>query len=213
MIFSAGEAKNDVGVYYHKRKVRKRMVSFYYISKDKNDMPVRPTEPKEWSTFFDENRIVRSTRKRAYEPSQQVAVPPDDGETFVTSPAELQDIAQQLSHSFWNEKKNKKLFNSSDVKTSLESWISQLKAAEFDAIELEKIVNKTESHPLEVHQAFSVQIKVMYLRRAYEFALHDMPGDCMSWHACCKQSIKVFENFGICKFQNYQTIQKWNVYF
>jgi len=163
--------------------------------------------------FFDENRIVRSTRKRAYEPSQRVAVPPDDGETFVTSPAELQDIAQQLSHSFWNEKKNKKLFNSSDVKKSLESWISQLKAAEFDATELEKIVNKTESHPLEVHQAFSVQIRVMYLRRAYEFALHDMPGDRMSWRACCEQSIEVFENFGICKVQNYRTIQKWNVYF
>jgi len=72
MIFSAGDAKNDVGVYYHKRRVRKRMISFYYISKDKKDMPMRPTESKEWSIFFDENRIIRSTRKRAYEPSERI---------------------------------------------------------------------------------------------------------------------------------------------
>jgi len=113
-------------------------------------------------------------------------VPPDDGETFVTSHAELHDIAHQLSCSFWSEKKNEKLFNSSDVESSLKCWISQLKAAEFDATKLEMIVNKTKSHSLEVHQAFSVQIKVMYLWHAYQYALDDMPGTHTSWPACCE---------------------------
>jgi len=80
------------------------MVSFYYISKDRNDVPVRPKDQKEWSTYFDENCIVCSTQKRAYEPSQCIRVvtpvPLDDGETISPSSAELHNMACQLSGFF-----------------------------------------------------------------------------------------------------------------
>ncbi len=64
------ESINNIGVHFHKRKVNNRTVSFYYISKDKDDVPVRPTDKDEWKKYFNKNRIVRSTQKRAYEPSQ-----------------------------------------------------------------------------------------------------------------------------------------------
>jgi len=101
------ESINTIGVHFHKRKVNNRMVSFYYISKDRNDVPVRPKDRKEWSTYFDENRIVRSTRKRAYEPSEHIRsvtpVPPNDGDTVMPSPAELHEKARQISGSFWRD--------------------------------------------------------------------------------------------------------------
>jgi len=103
------EKQNDIGIYYHKIKVKKRMVSFYYISEDKNHVPVRPKDPDEWSKYFDKNCIIRSTRKRVYEPLQNIqvvmTVPPDDGETVSPSPAELHDRACQLSGSSWKDKK------------------------------------------------------------------------------------------------------------
>jgi len=33
-------------------------VSFYYISKDINHVPIRPKDPDEWSKYFDKNCIV-----------------------------------------------------------------------------------------------------------------------------------------------------------
>jgi len=68
------------------------MISFYYVSKYKNDVPVRPTDQKEWSTYIDENRIVRSTQKRAYEPSQRI---PDNGDTISPSHAKLHETARK----------------------------------------------------------------------------------------------------------------------
>jgi len=52
------EKQNNIGVYYHKITVKKRKVSFYYISKDINHVPIRPKDPDEWSKYFDKNCIV-----------------------------------------------------------------------------------------------------------------------------------------------------------
>ncbi len=200
MIFSAGKARNDVGIYCHKRKVRKQMVSFYYISKDKKDMPVRPTDPKEWSKYVDNNCIIHSTQKRAYEPLQCIQVvtpvPPDNGETISPSPAELHDKACKKSGSFWKDLKNEKLFNSLDVEGLLNEWINQLKVAKFDMSTLNEIVNKSDKSLLEeMHHIPLLQIKVMYLQQAYEFVLHDLPPNGTSWEACCEQSIKFLQSF------------------
>ncbi len=159
------ESINNIGVHFHKRKVNNRTVSFYYISKDKNDVPVRPTDKDEWLKYFNENHIVRSTRKRAYEPSEPIRVetpvPSDDDEIISPSHAELHDKAREKSGSFWKDKKIEKLFNSSDVEGSLNEWINQLKVAEFDMSALKDIVNKSDKSPLEMHHIPLMQIKVM----------------------------------------------------
>jgi len=163
-------------------------------------VPVRPKDQKEWSTYFDENCIVCSTQKRAYEPSQHIRVvtpvPPDDGETISPSHAKLHEMARQLSGSFWKDKKIEKLFNSLDVVSSLNDWIDQLKIAEFDVFALKQLVNKSDASPLEMHHIPLLQIKIMYLRRAYEFALQDMPPPSgASWEACCQRSINFLKAF------------------
>jgi len=38
------DKKNDFGVYYHNKYVNNRKVSFYYVSKNNDDLPVRPTD-------------------------------------------------------------------------------------------------------------------------------------------------------------------------
>ena len=162
------ESINNIGVHFHKRKVNNRTVSFYYISKDKNDVPVRPTDKDEWLKYFNENHIVRSTRKRAYEPSEPIRVetpvPSEDDEIISPSHAELHDKVREKSGSFWKDKKIEKLFNSSDVEGSLNEWINQLKVAKFDMSALKDIVNKSDKSPLEMHHIPLMQIKVMYLR-------------------------------------------------
>ena len=139
--------KNDFGVYYHNKYVNDRKVSFYYVSRNNDDSPERPTDRDVWLKYLNENRIVRSTRKRAYEPSQQIRtvtpVPPDDVDTISPSPAELHEKACQLSGSFWKDKKIEKLFNSSDMVSSLNDWIDQLKIAEFDMFALKRLINKS----------------------------------------------------------------------
>jgi len=80
-------------------------------------------------------------------------------------------------------------------------------------LNLKKLVNKTETHTLATHQAFAIQQKVMFLGRAYQYALEDMP-DKVSWQACCERSIEFWKNVvGVEKVPNYQTIQDWNIYF
>jgi len=65
------------------KKVNKQKVSFYYVS------PVRYSDKDEWSKYY-------------HEPSQHVAVvtpvPPDNGEMFTPSHAELHDTACKLAH-------------------------------------------------------------------------------------------------------------------
>jgi len=86
-----------------------------------------------------------------------------DGETFTSSHAELHETVHKRSGSFWHDKKTQKLFNSTDAENSLISWIERLKVAKFNAMELEKLVNKTETHPLATLQVFAIQQKVMFL--------------------------------------------------
>jgi len=212
------KAKNDFGIYYQQMFVdKKQKVSFYYVAKNNDDLPLRPKEYDKWSKYFHENRIVYRTRKRAYEPLQCIwevtPVPPDDDDTIMPSPAELHEKAHQQSGTFWQDKKTQKLFNSADAENSLISWIKRLKVAKFNATELKKLVNQTETHPLATHQAFAIQQKVMLLWCAYQYALEDMP-DKVSWQACCERSIEFWKNVvGVEKVPNYQTIQDWNIYF
>jgi len=48
---------------------------FYYVSKNKDDLSVRPSYARNWSKYFNDNCIVHSTQKRAYgKPSQHIQV-------------------------------------------------------------------------------------------------------------------------------------------
>jgi len=95
----------------------------------------------------------------------------------------------------------------------LNEWINQLKVAKFDMSALKDIVNKSDESPLEMHHIPLLQIKVMYLRRVYEFVLHDMPlPNGTSWEACCEQSIEFLQSF-VDKIHYFRTIQSWNAYF
>ncbi len=156
----SSEAKNDLGIYFHKKYVNNRKVSFYYVAKDVNSVPDRPSDKDEWKAFLQDNRIGRNTRKRAHETSLRVAVvspvPPDDEDVSLddedVSPdeeddGEQHDRARQQAGSFWEDKRICKLFNSSDVENTLYSWIKKLIVV--DESELEKMVNKTEEHPVE----------------------------------------------------------------
>jgi len=108
-------------------------VPFYYVSNNKDDLPVRPSNRDEWSKNFHENHIICSTHKRAYESSQHVAVvmlvPPDDVETFTPSHANLHENACKQSGSFWHDKKTEKLFSSLGAENSLILWIKKPKVA------------------------------------------------------------------------------------
>jgi len=76
------------------------------------------------------------------------------------------------------------------VETLLNDCIDQLRLDEFDVFALKQLVNKSDDFPLEMHHIPLLQIKIMYLRRAYEFALQDMPPPRhATWEACCQQSI------------------------
>ena len=190
------------------------MVSFYCISKNTNHVPERPTDGKDWEVFYDSNWIGHNTHKRVHEPSQQIEMVthnPTDADESEIGCIRSHAIACQVAGSFWDDKRYSKLFNSSDVKNTLLSWIEKLELAEFDALELEKLVNKSGEHPLELQHVFSLQLKAMYLRRAYQFALEDMPRK--SWQACCERSIEILSQLGVTKIKNYRTIEAWNSYF
>ena len=56
------KAKNDFGIYYQQMFVdKKQKVSFYYVAKNNDDLPLRPKEYDKWSKYFHENRIVYRT--------------------------------------------------------------------------------------------------------------------------------------------------------
>jgi len=190
-------------------------VSFYYVSSDKDEVPKRPLDVDEWSKFITNNRIGHNTQKRLHEGLQQIAmlrpVPLGVDERKINE-NELHENARQQAGLFWKDKRISKLFNSSDVENTLLLWIKKLKVAEFDVIELGKLVNKSEEHPLEIHHVFDLQMKAMYLRRAYEYALEDMPAG-KSWKACCEHSIEILCQLGITRSQCFRTIEDWHVYF
>jgi len=73
------------------------------------------------------------------------------------------------------------------MKNSLDEWINELKIAEFDMLALKQLVNESDDSPLEMHHIPLLQIKILYLQRAYEFALQDVPPPSgASWEACCR---------------------------
>jgi len=203
MIWSVGEERNDVGVYLHKKYVNDQRISFYFVSKNKDEVPQRPSCTKEWAAFLESNCIGRDTRKRTHEQSQRDAIVspflPDDNDSVINE-SELHNVARQSAGSFWQDKRISKLFNSFDVENTLSIWIKKLKVAEFDHSELSKLVNKTNEHPLENHQILYMQSKVLYLRWAYQYALKDMPNDA-TWQQCCEHSINILRQFGIDKVQ------------
>jgi len=54
-------------------------------------------------------------------------------------------------------------------------------------------INKSDEFPFEIHHIPLLQIKVMYLQYAYEFALDDMPNGA-SWKSMfCEQSINFLQ--------------------
>jgi len=83
--------------------------------------------------------------------------------------------------------------------------------AEFDGSELEKMVNKSEEHPVEKKHVFDLQRKVLFLRRAYQIALEDMPAK--NWTACCQRSIEFLRQLGVTKLPSFRTIHAWHSYF
>jgi len=57
----------------HKKNVRNRYVSFYYVSK-KGEVPCRVYTIKEWQRFFDYNRIRQLKRSRSTMESHETNV-------------------------------------------------------------------------------------------------------------------------------------------
>jgi len=181
--------------------VNNRKVSFYYVSNDETIVPIRSNDIDDWKDFLKDNRIGHNTRKTAYEPSQRLAMvtpipldlPVEEGNH---SENELHEAARQAAGPFWYDKRICKLFNTSDVESKLAEWIDKLKTAEFDEQKLSELVNKSGEHPLQTNHILNVQCKVMYLHRAYQFALDEMP-DGKTWQDCCEKSIKVLRQVGI----------------
>jgi len=68
-IILSSDAKNDVGIYFHKKYVNNRKVSFYYVAKDVNSVPDRPSDKDEWKAFLQGNHIGCNTWKWAHETS------------------------------------------------------------------------------------------------------------------------------------------------
>jgi len=97
----------------------------YYISDDLNKIPERSSSAKEWSRYYHDNCIIfEQTGHTAKLVSQQDIVvtpvsPGDDDETFIPSHAKLSGASK-------HDKKIKKLSNSLDVESSLQTWINQL---------------------------------------------------------------------------------------
>jgi hypothetical protein len=228
------ETKNDRGVYRHVKTVKARNekvrgVNFYYISKD-GELPPRPTDVKEWQSFFNKNLIRVSDRKRKANGAQQeqqfqrARVTPTPGagdqETATTGQINVQAVGletvagvlsrEEITGSFWKDKSIVKTFSDDDddAEEVLNRRI-ELLGGKDDVDKLLKIVNKADERTLDNNQAIHMTSKAAHLRLAYMVALEEMPNG-KSWRDSCAEAISRMEKAGISRITGASTIMKWN---
>jgi len=144
LLLSAGEVKNDVGIYLHKKCQQSKGVFLFCFEKQRQSAS-ETLLCQRMDSFFQTNHIGHDTCNRTHKQSQREVlvspVLPDDDDTIINK-SELHDLAHQLAGSFWQDKQIFKLFNSSDVEYMLSVCFKKLKVTEFDHSELLTLVNK-----------------------------------------------------------------------
>lgn len=125
--------------------------------------------------------------------------------------------SQSACPDFFDDKRVAALFNGShktigSTRKKLELWIETLIEAERDFGKLEKLVNKTDECAIEPYQVANITCKALYLRRAYEKALQEMPRG-MTWIKCCESVIQTMADAGFSGIKNGRTLSIWSRYF
>jgi len=119
----------------HKKNVRNRYVSFYYISQ-KGEVPCQVYTMKEWQSFFDNNCIRQQKCSRSTMECHETNVSNRRPRVMAVG-----TVQQYIDKGFWCDKQVCALFHSDDPESMLHDCIVQLKDAEVNVEKLAQLVS------------------------------------------------------------------------